>query len=230
MLSSSELPPRARKLTARLIHSTWRWINEVGSVTPTDPSGRRFRAMGTGSCISFPPGAMHGEHWITIGTGTLVAPHVSLAVGMPDEPLEQCSEAVLVIGNRCTIGRGTSIVARCRVEIEDDVTTGPNVYITDHNHTYAETDVPIGRQWPADDPVTVGRGSWLGTGVIVLPGASIGRNVTVGAGSVVRGRFPDHSVIAGTPARVVRRHVEGIGWVPPLKPRSIRAPEHWTAS
>ena len=68
-------------------------------------------------------------------------------------------------------------------------------------------------QWPSDDPVLIGTGSWLGTGVVVLPGSRLGRNVVVGAGAVVRGTFPDHCVIAGVPARIVRRYVPGSGWI-----------------
>jgi acetyltransferase-like isoleucine patch superfamily enzyme len=62
--------------------------------------------------------------------------------------------------------------------------------------------------------VSIGSGSWLGAGAIVLPGAIIGRNVVVAAGSVVRGMVPDHCVAAGVPARVVRMYELGEGWVP----------------
>jgi acetyltransferase-like isoleucine patch superfamily enzyme len=103
-------------------------------------------------------------------------------------------------------------VAHASVDIGDDVWTGPYVYITDQNHGYADPDVPIGQQWPVNADVSVGAGSWLGAGAIVLPGASIGRNVVVAAGSVVRGKFPDHCVIAGAPARIVRHYVDGQGW------------------
>lgn len=179
--------------------------------------------MGRGSCIAFPPGAVYGERWITIGTDTLIGPHVSLAVGMPNERIDRDAEPVIIIGSRGTVGRGNSIIGRRRIEIEDDVTMGPNVYITDHNHSYDDVDVPIARQWLTEDPVRIGAGSWLGAGVIVLPGADIGHNVTVAAGSVVRGRIPDHSVVAGAPARVVRRHVQGEGWIPPIQPRPARS-------
>jgi acyl-[acyl carrier protein]--UDP-N-acetylglucosamine O-acyltransferase len=107
------------------------------------------------------------------------------------------------------IGRGSHIVAHQRISIGDDVYTGPYVYITDQNHSYADPELPIGRQWPVNSPVSIGSGTWLGTGVIVLPGAVIGRNVVVAAGSVVRGTIPDHCVIAGTPARVVRGYWPG---------------------
>ncbi|HEY4702097.1 MAG TPA: acyltransferase, partial [Streptosporangiaceae bacterium] len=57
-------------------------------------------------------------------------------------------------------------------------------------------------------------GSWLGAGAIVLPGSCIGRHVVVGAGSVVRGQVPDHCVVAGVPARIIRSYVAGDGWRP----------------
>ena len=170
-----------------------------------------------------------GTGSISVGDGTLVCPFVTLAVGMPGERIPAERNPVVVIGARCTIGRGSSIVARRRVVIEDDVTTGPNIYITDHNHNYEDPDVPIGRQWPAEAEVRVGAGTWIGTGAVILPGADIGRNVTVAAGAVVRGRVPDRSVVAGAPAKVVRHHDPVTGWVPPLPPRSVTPPEGFVA-
>ena len=219
VLSTAELPALARNLAAGVIQRTWGWVSRLASVSPDDAHGRRFRSMGRGSCIAFPPGAVYGERWVTIGSQTLIGPHVSLAVGMPNERIDPAADPVIIIGDRCTVGRGNSIIGRRRIEIEDDVTIGPNVYITDHNHSYDDVAIPIAQQWLTEDPVRIGRGSWLGAVVIVLPGADIGCNVTVAAGSVVRGRIPDRSVVAGVPARVVRRHVEGEGWVPPIRPR-----------
>ena len=96
---------------------------------------------------------------------------------------------MLRIGDRCVIGRGSHIVAHHSIEIGDDVYTGPYVYITDQNHGYADPDLPIGRQWPVNAAVRIGAGTWLGTGVVILPGSVIGRNVVVAAGSVVRGEI-----------------------------------------
>ena len=91
--------------------------------------------------------------------------------------------------------------------------TGHHVYITDANHGYEDVTLPIGKQFAAPRPVRVGSGSWLGHGTVVLPGADIGRHVAVGAGSVVTGALPDFSVAVGNPARVIRRYVDGEGWV-----------------
>ena len=124
---------------------------------------------------------------------------------------------MLRIGDRCVIGRGSHIVAHCSIVIGDDVYTGPYVYITDQNHSYADPDA-ADRAAMAEQHggVRSAPGSWLGAGVIVLPGACIGRNVVVAAGSVVRGRVPDRCVVAGVPARVVREYVAGNGWSRPV--------------
>jgi len=121
---------------------------------------------------------------------------------------------VLAIGDRCVIGRGSHIVAHESITIEDDVWTGPYVYVTDQNHGYEDPGTPIGNQFPVNRPVRIGAGSWVGAGAIILPGANIGRNVVVAAGSVVRGKVPDRCVVAGVPAKIVREHTKA-GWQPP---------------
>ncbi len=229
MLEPSKLSPRARRLAAAAIHQVWEWVGAVGVIGPDDHKGRRFRSMGPKSCIAFPPGALLNEYWISIGAGTLVGPHVSLGAGLPGEALDRDSPPIVRIGAGCNIGRGSSVIGRLSIDIGDDVTTGPGVYVTDHNHTYADLDVPIGRQWMSEEPVRVGAGSWLGAGVIVLPGSDIGRHVTVAAGSVVRGVLEDNCVAAGSPAKIVRRHIQGVGWVPEIK-EPPTAPPEWPRS
>ena len=88
-----------------------------------------------------------------------------------------------------------------------------NSLLRDQNRGYDDPDTPIGRRVPVNRPVSIGSGSWLGAGAIILPGARIGRNVVVAAGSVVRGDVPDRSVVANIPARVVREHTPA-GWRP----------------
>jgi len=164
--------------------------------------------------MAFPTGAVFGERWIEIGEDTMIAEQVTLCAGMmPGHDLG--GQPVLRVGDRCVIGRGSHIVAHQSILIGDDVYTGPYVYITDQNHAYADPDVPIGRQWPVNTAVSIGAGTWLGAGAVILPGACIGRNVVVAAGSVVRGTIPDRCVVAGVPARIVREYVSGTGWSRP---------------
>jgi acetyltransferase-like isoleucine patch superfamily enzyme len=198
--------PRLQAAVADGLFRTWRWASRIGTLGPNTSYGRRFGAMGPGSALAFPPGATFGERWVRIGSGTLLGPGASIAVGMiPDEPgFDPPDGWVVRIGDRCNIGRNASIVGRCRIDIGDDITTGPDLYITDHNHRFDDTDVPIARQWVDEAPVRIGDGCWIGAGVVVLPGTTLGRNVVVAAGAVVRGEVPDCTVVAGIPAKVVR--------------------------
>ena len=189
-------------------------MQAAGTVTWDTPPGRRFAAFGRNSLIAFPTGTIYGERWIELGDGTMIGEQASVCAGlMPGHDLGP--DPVLRIGDRCVIGRGSHIVAHYSIDIGNDVYTGPYVYITDQNHSYADPDVPIGRQWPVNAAVRIGDGTWLGTGVVVLPGSVIGRNVVVAAGSVVRGEIGDRCVVAGVPARVVREFDPLTGWTRP---------------
>jgi acetyltransferase-like isoleucine patch superfamily enzyme len=202
-----------RELRWRAVHGAWEAVRRAGQVTADTPGGRKFAAFGRGSILAFPAGAIYGEPCIAVGADTLIGVQVTLSAGTLAAAEQPSSGPTLLrIGDRCVIGRGSHIVAHASVDIGDDVWTGPYVYITDQNHGYADPDVPIGQQWPVNAAVSVGAGSWLGAGAIVLPGASVGRNVVVAAGSVVLGKFPDRCVIAGAPARIVRQYVDGQGW------------------
>lgn len=214
---------KLRDLAGEGVRAVWRRVCRLGAIGPFDAAGRRFGHFGFGSMICFPAATIMNERHISLGSGTLICPQVSLSVGViPGQ--QGLDPTVLRIGDRCVLGRGSSIVAHTRVEIGDDVWTGPNVYITDQNHGYTDVERPIWQQpTPPDRAVVVGAGSWLGYGVVVLPGARIGRNAVIGAHAVVIGDIPDWSVAVGVPARVVRRYVAGEGWRPVTQPPASRA-------
>lgn len=161
----------------------------------------------------WPTTTVFNEKYIHIGSDTLIGEHVALSAGMV--PGQTClTDRVVVIGDRCLIGRGSGIVGHFSIEIGDDVWTGHHVYITDQNHGYEDISRPISQQSQPERAVKIGDGSWLGHGTIVLPGVTIGRHVVVGANSVVTSDIPDFSVAVGVPAKVVRTYVDGQGWVP----------------
>lgn len=204
------------------MHWGWREFQRAGLVTADTPAGKAFRRFGRGSIMAFPTGSVFGEAAIEIGEDTLIGHQVSISAGMlPGQDLLQLT--LLTIGDRCVIGRGSHIIAHQSITIGDDVWTGPYVYITDQNHGYTDPDVPVGRQWPVNDAVVIGDGCWLGAGAIILPGTRLGRNVVVAGGAVVRGEFPDHSVIAGVPAKIVRSYDPENGWRPPLRDTPLDA-------
>lgn len=207
---------------ARALQRSWAWAARAGAVGADDPLARRFRRFGRSSCLSFPTGAVYGEAWIEIGEQTILGPYVSVSAGMAVGQ-DLGPAPIIQIGDRVRVGRGSHIVGHHSITIGDDVITGPYVYITDQNHVYADVDVPIAKQWPSNEPVVIGAGSWLGAGAVVLPGTTLGRNVVVAANAVVKGEVADHAVVAGAPARVVRRHT-GEGWEPPLREVEVTPP------
>jgi acetyltransferase-like isoleucine patch superfamily enzyme len=202
----------AQVVAGDVVRAGWQRIERLGTMGPRSRRARAFRRFGDGSAICFPVAALYGEEHIELGEGCIIGPYCSLSAGvMPGQVLDH--SPVVTIGDRVLIGKGSGIVGHHAVEIGDDVFTGHHVYITDANHGYEDRSLPIGKQFAATRPVRIGSGSWLGHGTVVLPGADIGRNVAVGAGSVVTGALPDFSVAVGNPARVIRQFVEGEGWV-----------------
>lgn len=212
-------------MTADLLVRCWSWAGRAGVAGADSQLAQRFQHVGHGTAFAFPPGPAMGERWIRIGADTLIGPGVVLSAGMwPGEPFVPPAGWALRIGDRCNLGRGMAVVGRAGIDIGDDVTFGPSVYVTDHNHAYTEPDVPISRQWVVEDPVSIGAGSWIGAGAMILPGARLGRHVAVAAHSVVRGVVPDRCVVAGAPAVVVRRWDSATGrWEPPRRGRSDEA-------
>ncbi|WP_240796412.1 acyltransferase [Streptomyces sp. RFCAC02] len=215
------LIPRAlaawrRRTAHRAVHAALRFARDAGAVTAEHTAGLRFGAIGPGTRLAFPQGTVFGEPWIRLGAHCVIGEHVTLTAGLVPG-LDLGPDPVLRIGDGVVIGRGGHVVADRAVTIGDDCWIGPYVYITSTNHSYDDPHRPVGVQWPRMAPVTIGAGSWIGTGAVILPGSAVGRNAVVAAGAVVRGEVPDHAVAAGVPARVVRRWTPDGGWEPPLR-------------
>ncbi|MET7904938.1 acyltransferase [Streptomyces sp. NPDC005355] len=219
-----------RRTASRLVHRGWDAVRRAGAVTRDRPGRYRFGRMGVGTRLAFPQGTIFGEPWIQLGDHCVIGEQVTLTAGMMPG-LDLGPDPILRLGNGVVLGRGSHVIASQSVEFGDDVFCGPYVYVTSDNHSYDDPDQPIGRQWPRSAPVAIGSGSWLGAGAVILPGARLGRNVVVAAGAVVRGEVPDHAVVAGAPARIIRRWVpEDGGWQPPLRtPAPVPIPEGMTA-
>lgn len=193
-----------KRAAGELVHRGYESARRLGAIGPGTRRGRRFGAFGDRSVICFPPSALLNERYVHIGSHTMIGPHVTLSAGMA--PGQECvSDPVVSIGDRCLIGRGSGIVGHLRIDIGDDVWTGHHVYVTDQNHGYEDPTRPISLQTMPERPVSIGAGSWLGHGTVVLPGASIGEHVVIGANSVVIGEIPSYTVAAGNPAKVIKQ-------------------------
>ena len=107
------------------------------------------------------------------------------------------------VGARTFINYGAVILDGAEVTIGDDVQFGPSVQLLTALHPLDPTERRRGTE--TAKPVTIGDGAWLATGVIVLPGVSIGADAVVGAGSVVTGDLPAGHLCLGNPCRVIRQ-------------------------
>jgi maltose O-acetyltransferase len=115
---------------------------------------------------------------------------------------------------RCDYGYRTHIGARTfanwglvaldvgLITIGDDVQFGPNVQLLTATHPLEPE--PRRAKWEGSRPITIGNNVWLGGGVIVCPGVSIGENTVVGAGAVVVRDLPANVLAVGNPAKVIR--------------------------
>ena len=195
-----------------LLASFWLWFTSNAAIGPKSRRGKKFGKFGAGSIILFPTTTIFNENYIHIGNDTMIGEHVALSAGMM--PGQKClTNPVVKIGDRCLIGRGSGIVGHLSIDIGDDVWTGHHVYITDQSHGYSDISRPISQQSQPESAVSIGEGSWLGHGVVVLPGAKIGKHVAVGANSVVTGELPDYCVAVGSPARIIKQYSQKDGWI-----------------
>jgi maltose O-acetyltransferase len=110
--------------------------------------------------------------------------------------------AHLTLGARCFANFGLVALDVAAITIGDDVQIGPNVQLLTPTHPVEPE--PRRQKWEAAEPIVIGDNVWLGGGVIVLPGVTIGENTVVGAGAVVTRDLPANVVAVGNPARVVR--------------------------
>jgi len=185
------------------VRSARRFLNDTAIVGSEDRYAREFHHFGDGAALFAPQGVIYNESYLSIGSETMVGPNVCLTAGMgPGQTM--LSKPVVTIGRKCIIGRGSHIIGHWSIELGDEIQTGPYVYITDQNHGYQDPETPVGWQPTKEGAVSIGSGSWLGANVVILPGTHLGRNTVVAAGAVVRGSFPDHVVIGGVPAKVLR--------------------------
>lgn len=119
-------------------------------------------------------------------------------------PPLQCDYGYQIrIGARSFLNYNAVVLDCAAVTIGDDVQIASGVQLLTATHPL---DASVRRRrWESAQPITVGDGSWLGGGVIVCPGVTIGTDTVVGAGSVVVADLPSRVLAVGNPARVVRR-------------------------
>lgn len=111
----------------------------------------------------------------------------------------------VVRGNRVKIGKGVVIMYNClmmaagTITIEDDVQVAANVQLISNNHDIHDRKILVCK------PVVLKKKCWIGAGASILPGITVGENAIVGAGSVVTKDVEANTIVAGNPAKVIKR-------------------------
>ena len=106
------------------------------------------------------------------------------------------------LGSNIYANAGLKLVDDTHIYIGDNTMLGPNVTIATAGHPIDPTLRARGLQYNL--PVRIGKNCWLGAGVIVMPGITIGDNTVIGAGSVVTKDIPSGVVAVGNPCKILR--------------------------
>ena len=123
-----------------------------------------------------------------MGEGTKIAP-----------PLQVNLANQIKIGNHVSIMYNLLCMSAGGITIDDNVMIAANVSLISNNHDFNE------RQIITCKPIHIKRNVWIGANATILPGVTIGENAVVAAGAVVSKDVPDNTVVAGVPAKVIKR-------------------------
>ncbi|HEY7282089.1 MAG TPA: acyltransferase [Actinomycetota bacterium] len=134
-------------------------------------------------------GRLELGRWVWIGAGNAI----------------RCHEGFMRIGDKTVFGSNVTVDGYLDVDIGAECLVAEGAFITDFDHEYRDPAVPIRRQGIVKSRTSIGADCWVGYGATVLRGSNVGRGSVIGARSIVKGEVPSYSVVAGSPARVVRR-------------------------
>ena len=139
-----------------------------------------------------------------------IRPRFLRAIGASVGPRVKISRHVKVLGARSlrlgadvAVANSVILDARGGLELHEGALIGFDSVILSHTHAWPDPSRPVHHQGAVSRPVSIGRNVWIGTRVVVLPGASIGDSSVIGASSVVSGAIPALVVASGNPATVV---------------------------
>lgn len=125
---------------------------------------------------------------------------------LPGLRIETHNNGTITFEKNISIGQNFHITSADNLIIGSNTTISGNVFITNIDHDYQEIGKPILDQKLIIRETRIGSNCFIGYGAAIQAGTILGEQCIVGASSVVRGKFPEYSVIVGIPAKVVKRY------------------------
>lgn len=110
----------------------------------------------------------------------------------------------VIIGSHTRIGLRSTLIGP--LQIGNHVILAQNVVVSGLNHAYGDTTVPIHRQQVTVALIVIEDEAWIAANAVITAGVTVGRHAVVAAGSVVTKDVPPYSVVAGNPAKVIKRY------------------------
>lgn len=113
------------------------------------------------------------------------------------------------IGDDVYVGRYCQIFCIDSIKIEDGCVLSEYIYMSDSSHGLdPNAGLIMQQELESKGPIHIGKNTFIGYGVSIMPGVSLGKNCVVGINSVVTKSFPDFSMIAGSPAKLIKTFCE----------------------
>ena len=150
-----------------------------------------------------------------IGSPCFIAKKKALFLGdkvriYPGLRVEIQDNGCIEFGNNISIGQNFHIVSmKKKLKIGDNVTISANVFISNCDHTFDNIPKSALEKPLISKDTYIANNCFIGYGAVILAGTYLGENCVVGANSVVRGMFPKNSIIAGNPAKILKKIDEG---------------------
>jgi acetyltransferase-like isoleucine patch superfamily enzyme len=143
------------------------------------------------------PTFLSGIHKVSIGKKVRIFP------GLRMEAIGKQSE--IIIGDDVAIAQNVHITSAGKLRIGSSVTILANVFLTNIEHPYEDISMPASKQPFRVMETEIGDNCFIGIGASIQAGTILGKHCIVGTNAVVRGVFPDYCVIAGIPAKVIKK-------------------------
>ena len=124
----------------------------------------------------------------------------------PNLRIEVHGSGSIIIEDNVGIGQNFHITSAGKLHIKSGVTILANVFVTNIDHEYRDINKNILEQGNIINDTVIGENCFIGIGASIQAGTILGKHCIVGTNSVVRGNYPDYSVIVGAPGKVVKRY------------------------